>query len=476
MNQMKAFMKRHIAALLVLLLVAVSIPVGVTWAKYASSQNVTSGSGLELKATAANQFTIDKSKMWAGLTGLSTRPTAIKLCQGKDLPDGVTRQAYIEDSSLSNGQIGLYTSADGETVYIAPIGNKTAKMYTQKDCSAMFQYNKIGYSDETVSRLTAIDGLSNLITDNATNMGSMFGGCSAVKTLDVSGFNTSNVTDMGYMFQKCKAVQALDVSKFNTSSVTNMSAMFLSCHAVTMLDVSKFDTAKVTDMSSMFAGCKVTTIDLSNFNTSEVTDMSRMFQNCAKLTTLDVSAFNTSKVESMNGMFDGCEALRSLDLSTFDTKNVWAMATMFQWCKSLQTLDVSNFDTTQVNSFSAMFNWCSNLTELDLSSFKVSEDLRSIENMFWGCMELKKIYVNEAFDLTKIGRDDNAFFNCTNLVGGAGTKYDKNIIGRTYAHIDGGTANPGYFTAKTASNAADLTKTVTVDLNGLSNIDAAPVN
>ena len=35
---------------------------------------------------------------------------------------------------------------------------------------------------------------------------------------------------------------------------------------------------------------------------------------------------------------------------------------------------------------------------------------------------------------------------CTKLVGGAGTKYDENHIDHTYAHIDGGTSNPGYLT------------------------------
>jgi hypothetical protein len=38
------------------------------------------------------------------------------------------------------------------------------------------------------------------------------------------------------------------------------------------------------------------------------------------------------------------------------------------------------------------------------------------------------------------------FTDCVNLVGGAGTAYDSNHIDYTYAHIDGGTSNPGYFT------------------------------
>ena len=40
------------------------------------------------------------------------------------------------------------------------------------------------------------------------------------------------------------------------------------------------------------------------------------------------------------------------------------------------------------------------------------------------------------------------FTGCTSLVGGMGTTYDENHVDKTYAHIDGGPSNPGYFTAK----------------------------
>ena len=40
------------------------------------------------------------------------------------------------------------------------------------------------------------------------------------------------------------------------------------------------------------------------------------------------------------------------------------------------------------------------------------------------------------------------FKNCTSLVGGKGTTYDANHVDKEYAHIDGGSSNPGYFTAK----------------------------
>ncbi len=40
------------------------------------------------------------------------------------------------------------------------------------------------------------------------------------------------------------------------------------------------------------------------------------------------------------------------------------------------------------------------------------------------------------------------FKDSTKLQGGAGTTYNSSKIDKTYARIDGGTASPGYFTAK----------------------------
>ena len=46
------------------------------------------------------------------------------------------------------------------------------------------------------------------------------------------------------------------------------------------------------------------------------------------------------------------------------------------------------------------------------------------------------------------------FLSSTNLVGGSGTKYNSSHIDKTYARIDGGTSNPGYFTEKPSTFAS----------------------
>lgn len=137
------------------------------------------------------------------------------------------------------------------------------------------------------SKIATIEGLSNLSTDQVTNMYGMFIACINLSSLDASTFNTSKVTNMFCMFSDCRELTSLDVSNFNTENVTDMGYMFSDCFKLTSLDVTNFNTANVTDMSCMFFGSKsLTSIDVSSFNTEKVTDMQSMFQKCSELKTI----------------------------------------------------------------------------------------------------------------------------------------------------------------------------------------------
>jgi len=195
--------------------------------------------------------------------------------------------------------------------------------------------------------------------------------------------------------------------------------------------------------NSSFAGARPTTTydwfyDMQNLesitgmeylNTSEVTNMAHMFNSCIELTSLDLSHFNTSKVTDMKQMFSGCTGLTSLDLSSFNTSKVTAMS-----------------------------------------------------YMFLGCSNLRTIYVGNGWSTAAVTASTKMFRNCTSLVGGQGTTYDDSHIDKTYAHIDGGTSNPGYFTDKNAAlrgdvngdgdvDVADVTLLISMILNGTAVID-----
>ena len=294
--------------------------------------------------------------------------------------------------------------------------------------------------------------LSNFNTSNVYNMGGMFSSSQAT-TLDLSNFDTSKVTNMGGMFQHSQAT-TLDLSNFDTSNVTNMQCMLCDSQATT-IDVSHFDTSNVTNMNSMFWNSKAITIDVSHFDTSKVTNMNVMFGN-SQATTIDVSHFDTSNVTNMQGMFQHSQAT-IIDVSNFDTSNVTNMQCMFCDSKAA-TLDLSNFDTSNVTNMQGMF-WKSQATTLDVSHFDTS-NVTNMEVMFAYMTNLKTIYASSKFVTTSVTSSTSMFEKSTNLVGGAGTKYNKSYLDKTYARIDGGTSNPGYFTEKPSTFSTDSWATI----------------
>jgi hypothetical protein len=77
--------------------------------------------------------------------------------------------------------------------------------------------------------------------------------------------------------------------------------------------------------------------------------------------------------------------------------------------------------------------------------------------MFYNCYNLRTIYVGSGWSTAAVTGSANMFFNCTSLVGGQGTTWNEsNPTDKTYAHIDGGTSNPGYFTAKAGGLRGDV--------------------
>ena len=294
--------------------------------------------------------------------------------------------------------------------------------------------------------------LSNFNTSNVYNMGGMFSSSQAT-TLDLSNFDTSKVTNMGGMFQHSQAT-TLDLSNFDTSNVTNMQCMLCDSQATT-IDVSHFDTSNVTNMNSMFWNSKAITIGVSHFDTSKVTNMNVMFGN-SQATTIDVSHFDTSNVTNMQGMFQHSQAT-IIDVSNFDTSNVTNMQCMFCDSKAA-TLDLSHFDTSNVTNMQGMF-WKSQATTLDVSHFDTSNVI-NMEVMFAYMTNLKTIYASSKFVTTSVTSSTSMFEKSTNLVGGAGTKYNKSYLDKTYARIDGGTSNPGYFTEKPSTFSTDSWATI----------------
>ena len=279
--------------------------------------------------------------------------------------------------------------------------------------------------DGSNAAITSVTFLESFASARPTSLHSWFEGMTELtRVWYMERLNTSEVTDMANLFKDCSKLTSdkFDISNFATGQVRDMSHMFDGCVMLTAIDVSHFDTQNVTDMASMFSGCiRLTTLNVSGLNTAKVTDMSKMFYDCGgfggTLGTLDVTSFDTRQVTDMNGMFYHVTA--RVDVTGFDTQNVTDMHEMFKNV-SAETLDLRSFNTSKVTDMSGMFERNFNLTTITVGSGWTVANVTSSENMF---------------DL------------CGRLCGDKGTSYkDTNPKDKTYAHIDGGTANPGYLT------------------------------
>ena len=340
------------------------------------------------------------------------------------IQDITTPSTYSEITLVETPSTNTYfcTTTDTLTQGLQYVNGQYTYKYMQEG-----KYADSGLAWQNITS----DGWGVQLTDKAST--------NAVTSKVCTYINNVPITSMSYMFAYSQAT-TLDVSNFDTSNVTNMRSMFSNSQATT-LDVSNFDTSNVTYMNIMFGNSQATTLDVSNFDTSNVTTMAQMFDG-SKATTLDVSNFDTSKVTSMGSMFQLSQAT-TLDLSNFNTTNVTNMSWMFYYSKAT-TLDVSNFDTSKVTNMGSMFV-NSKATTLDLSNFNTS-NVTNMAQMFNSSTNLKTIYVSNKFNTDKVTSSTNMFRGCTNLVGGAGTKYNSSYVDKTYARIDGGTSNPGYFT------------------------------
>ena len=353
---------------------------------------------------------------------------------------------YYDDQKAARGGIDINNSwVDYDSG--SPYGSATTAVI---DASfADYRPTSTAYWFMRCPLLTNIMGMENLKTENVTYMSLMFQGCSALTSLDVTGFNTQNVEDMGGMFYGCFSLTSLDVTGFNTQNVENMRLMFQGCSALTTIYAgSEWTTANVTDSNDMFADCtnlvggKGTTYDANHIdkeyahidggssNPGYFTDKNAtpaiaeayavLSDNNTVLFYYDTekqarggmdinndyidktvtppygtatkaiidASFADYRPTSTGYWFQNCNSLTTITgMENLKTDNVWDMHYMFAGCSSLTTLDVSNFKTDNVKYMIGMFSGCSSLTTLDVSNFK-TDNVLYMGDMFGNCSSL----------------------------------------------------------------------------------------
>ena len=313
------------------------------------------------------------------------------------------------------------------------------------------------------SKLTGIEGIENLNTENVTNMNSMFDRCSALTLLDLTNFNTAKVSDMSYMFMGCSALTTIFVSdKFVTDQVTSSNNMFHMC--INLIGAIEYDGSKsdhtyanyengyfspeggfhayaefdgtetltfrrglskpegaydlnegrnLPDWNNLGTNVKKVVFDAS-FASARPTNCYGWFKDFTNLTTIEGFEYlNTENVTNMTGVFNGCSALTSLDLTNFNTAKVTDMKLLFANCSALESLDLSMFNTENVTSMPSMFNGATNLKTLNVSNFN-TEKVNNMGHMFANCPNLTSLDLS-SFNTKGVEYVDNIFKNCSNL-------------------------------------------------------------
>ena len=226
---------------------------------------------------------------------------------------------------------------------------------------------------------------------------SMFCGCSALETVDLSGITVANSADAAqmfencpsltsvklpkqlaptsakFMFYNCKKLQAIDLSGCDFRSLKTADYMFGNCSALaaaTMPASEKATFSSLETMNGMFTGCSsLQTLDLTSSAFPNVREAEYAFSGCTNLRTATITGLNGSNI-AMEGLFDGCTALASITVKkpTGTTADIRpsTMSYAFRNCSSLQSLDLNSFDTRSATSMSKLFNGCSKLTNVAL--------------------------------------------------------------------------------------------------------------
>ena len=383
---------------------------------------------------------------------------------------------------------------------------------------------------DSMVNLTTIEGLTNLDTQNITDMYAMFYGCQNIDNLDFSNFDTKNVADMRQMFTNCPSLTSLDLSSFDTKNITNMVDMFAYCSSLESLDVSNFDTKNVTDMNGMFYGCQsLTSLDLSSFDTKKVTDMSYMFTGCQNVEKIYVDEkWTTENVQSSDYMFNWCMKLVGQDGTEYEYGNedatyahykaggyfsCWPKAyavlvddtltfyydilkperegtvlnmDKFEWTGetyrnaiTTAVFDAAFEDCQSLTSTAMMFSRMENLTTINGLKYLNTEKVTDMSAMFSGCKSLASIDVS-TFDTQNVTDMSWMFGICQSLTTLDLSSFDTGNVTKMNAMFSGCQALDtlyisGFDTKSVTKMNAMFSGCQTLDTLDLSNFDTKNV-
>ncbi len=265
--------------------------------------------------------------------------------------------------------------------------------------------------------------ITDLNTNDITDMGFMFNECRNLSSIDLSNMDTTGVTDMSYMFNQCHELTSIDVSGFDTSLVTNTMNMFATCLNVNDLDLTDFGSNNLINGFSMFDRSGITTLnltnaviggdhifnnfdsiihlDMTNFNVGSGRSALVDFSDCINLEDINLTGCSSGADTDLGFIFDGAESLIDINMTDFNATAVTTVCQMFRirTTNSIKYINFTNWNIPLVNDMHEMFYGCSNLICLtNLNTTAVDELKRSY--LFRDCSSLIQPDATTQADLT----------------------------------------------------------------------------
>ena len=384
--------------------------------------------------------------------------------EGKTNPLATTNKAFRKATSQEYNQVknGL---TDNDKISMS--GAKDTYLWTTQD-SVLY------YSEASVIYLNPD---SSFMFDN-----------SDLKTIDLTGLNSSRVTTMEAMFAGSSYLEEIDLSGLDVSNVTNMDYMFESCQILHTIYVS--DTWDIGNNScwSMFYGTPnligqngtmgygyideyYAHIDGGPSNPGYFTDKTvgknfsfltdaYSFDNVLDSLNTYQKIFRKGTLQEYNQVKNGLTVDNVISIPGTKNTYVWATQDEVLFYSEANTIylnedsgsmfydndfikiDLTGLDSSKVTDMSGMFSSSQYAEEINLSSFDTS-NVTDIGGMFSSCPYLQTIYVSEDWDVSNASGTD-VFYGSYSLIGQNGTIYDDTYSDGDYAHVDGGSSNPGY--------------------------------
>jgi len=264
--------------------------------------------------------------------------------------------------------------------------------------------------------------------------------------------------DWFYKMSKLETIEGMEY--LNTSEVTNMAFMFYNCSKLRTICVGdSWTTSAVTSSTDMFYGCisllggMGTTWYSSNPTNKTYARIDGGPSNPGYFTRVGTPATYpyacyTSSNTTLTFYYDNQRSSRTgetYSLNTGDREPGWESAG-----KNVEVTKVvfaPSFADARPTTTYDWFYKMSKLETIEGMEYLNTSEVTNMEYMFNNCSKLRTICVGDSWTTSAVTSSADMFYGCISLVGGKGTTWDSsNPTNKTYAHIDGGPSNPGYFT------------------------------